>query len=210
MKDRESRQIAHATRKEIALAVGSKSGLADKELTARFVPPARRELPHLLCSKDTKPDVPDGGTMCLRTTGPSRSSRELSRFLASIDSLGVDALFEDRTRQVGRLRQAIARDRAVVGATQNEVAPLRDVASLSAALACPAGHWMANLAVTSEGCCAARGSAPGKLVEDDLGPGTQDLDANEQSFTLTAAASLLPGSEWELLYPISSRITLAR
>lgn len=32
----------------------------------------------------------------------------------------------------------------------------------------------------------------GKLVEDDLGPGTQDLDANEQAFTLMAAASLPP------------------
>lgn len=30
----------------------------------------------------------------------------------------------------------------------------------------------------------------GKLVEDDLGPGTEDLDANEQAFTLTTVASL--------------------
>jgi hypothetical protein len=30
----------------------------------------------------------------------------------------------------------------------------------------------------------------GKLIEDDLGPGTQDLDAYEQAFTLTTAASL--------------------
>jgi hypothetical protein len=30
----------------------------------------------------------------------------------------------------------------------------------------------------------------GKLIEDDLGPGTQDLDVNEQAFTLTGAASL--------------------
>jgi hypothetical protein len=30
----------------------------------------------------------------------------------------------------------------------------------------------------------------GQLIEDDLGPGTQDLDASEQAFTLTSAASL--------------------
>jgi hypothetical protein len=30
----------------------------------------------------------------------------------------------------------------------------------------------------------------GKLIQDDLGPGTQDLDASEQAFTLTTAASL--------------------
>ena len=135
-------RVAKDNYASIYVAVGSTSGFADKELTARFVSPARRELPRLLGSKDSKPDVPDGGSVYLRTEGPTHSSRELTRFLASIDSLGVDALFEDSTRQVGRLRQAIARDRAVVNDTQNALAAPRDIAPLAAtALACPAGYW---------------------------------------------------------------------
>ena len=127
------------------LAIGKKAGFADKTLNGRFVAPARRALPKLIAGSEEVPVVPTGGTVYLRTDGPARPSRELRRALASIDSLGVEALFEDSTAQVGR---AAARDLAGPGsslAPEDAAPPPASLrlpgAEAAAAVSCPAGDW---------------------------------------------------------------------
>ena len=127
------------------LAIGKKAGFADKTLNGRFVAPARRALPKLIAGSEEVPVVPTGGTVYLRTDGPARPSRELRRALASIDSLGVEALFEDSTAQVGRLRRAISLDRGSSLAPEDAAPPPASLrlpgAEAAAAVSCPAGYW---------------------------------------------------------------------
>ena len=129
------------------LAIGKQKGFADQNYSERMVPAGRRALRELVGAKAIPMPTPEQqalqpGEMLLTPAGGAPVTTELGAALAQIDAQGVEALFEDSSAQVSKVKSAIAKDKAAGKHRRTAAAatPGPAMAMEQAAMACPVNY----------------------------------------------------------------------